>query len=392
MKPVYWRPKKISGKTTLVIGIVAMLALAGVEIVPQMLAPNYLEEKLAANQLAQVCRQRIREARRTQGLKLNRLFDPTESGLLGTAMTSITSKPASLEAKQLSIHPQFPSAVVQMLRDAGIKNGDTVAVGWTGSFPGLNVALASAIQTLELKPIIIASVTASQYGANEPELTWLDMESSLKQAGVIRFESMAATIGGPSDCGKGMNSDAKDTALAAIDRNGVRYLKSNRLAKSIDARMRFLNKKSGPNQIAAYINVGGGAASCGGEDCVFASGLSVSGPTEVKDDKPIVDCMMQRFSDRGVPVIHLARPRSIAKRYGLTNVHQDWHVGSVVSATTAAPSKAAALTVFALLCLLLRAFVLKDRGNKVVTAVANYLQGRPALRAVGQGEGPQLMA
>ncbi len=383
MKSVYWRPQKVAGSTTLYIGLFAIAVLAVVELLPRFATPKFAEDKLAANQHAQLCRYKIREVRKSQGLKVNTLFDPTKSGLIGTAMTSLTSKPANLEAKQLSLHPQFPSAVVQMLRDAGVRNGNTVAVGWTGSFPALNIALSSAIESMELNPIAVASVTASQYGANESELTWLDMESSLHEAGLIGFRSCASTIGGPSDCGRGMSDESRTLAIAAMKRNGVSQIKAKHLSQSIERRMRTVNRAAKDRPIAAYINVGGGVASSGGSDCVFQSGLNLKIDA---DEAP--DCIMQRFAANGTPVIHLARPRTLARRLHFSNEQ----TASMVYASTENPNRWLAASAFLIVCFVLRGVVLKDFGNRIGYAILRRLSRKPEFRAVGQVSGPQLMA
>ena len=45
--------------------------------------------------------------------------------------------------------------------------------------PGANIAVLSAAQAMKVIPVIISSVGASQWGANQLDFTWLDMESAL---------------------------------------------------------------------------------------------------------------------------------------------------------------------------------------------------------------------
>ena len=386
MKSIYWRPKKVSVITTFVIGLVAAIMLIVVEVAPRFSTQANHQELQAANQLGQLCRYQIREHRRELGLSIQELFDPTESGLIGKTMTPLTSKPALVETKQLSLHPQFPAAVVSMLQAAGVRKGDVIAVGWTGSFPGLNVALSSAVETLELEPIVVASVTASQYGANQPELTWLDMESRLHEAGLISFRSKAATIGGPLDSGKGMSKDAKNLAIAAMDRNDVSQLKTKGLSQSIDRRMKVIDRNAKGRPVVAYINVGGGVASCGGRDGRFETGLQKS------ENANEVDCVMQRFCERGVPVIHLARPHELASKFDLSSDVESWASLNTPLPTQAPPNQFLALAMLVLLGLVLQAFILKDVGHRILVSVASMFRQRPYVRAVGQTNGPQMMA
>lgn len=387
MKPVYWRPKKCSPTTTLVIGLFAMFALAAVELLPRLQTSPTREQQIASNQLASLCRDQLRHARTTHGLKINRDFDSTQSGMLGKNMTPITSKPGNLESKQLTLHPQFPATVIQLLRDAGVEEGDTVAIGWTGSFPALNVAVAAAIETLRLRPLAISSVCSSQYGANEPEFTWLDMENTLHEAELLSFRSVAATIGGPLDHGAGMDETAIVAAKQAAERNSVRMLKSKRLSGLIDARMRVVDKKAGSERITAFINVGGGIASSGGRDSVFPSGLTAS----VVENVDAPDCMMQRMVARGVPVLNVAHPQTLAKKFGLSKASETWAASELPRQPIQKSTRFVAGFAFVGICTVLSAFVLQDTGNKLVHQLLARLQGKRPMRAVGNIDGPQLM-
>lgn len=388
MKSVYWRPNKLSPTTALMIGVTAVLALVIVELPARLSAPEYLQEKRSANELAEKFQREIHATRLKKGLRVNREFDPYSTGLVGCTMSSLTSKPGSLDAKQMSLHPQFPSVVVQLLRDAGVDDGDTIAIGWTGSFPGLNVSVAAAVEAMNLNALSVASVTSSQYGANERELTWLDMESSLVASGLLREQSLCASIGGPLDRGAGMSAESLADVRAAMQRNGVRELPSETLGDSIDARQELIERHAQSKEIAAYINVGGGVASCGGGDCVFTSGLTKH--VVAAEDSP--DCVMQRFNSMGIPVVHLARPKTLAAEFGLSNTTESWCTASVARGPNVRPGRLGAFAAFLFICGVLRAFILKDVGNRTVANLVRRLRGQPPIRVVGQQDGPQLMA
>ena len=383
MKSVYWRPARRKPTVTLLLGACAALLLFLVEETPRWVPSPQRHTQQAANALATRCRLAIAAKRSALGLPVHHLFDSASTGLLGPAMSPLTSKPASLEAKQCSVHPQFPAVVVDLLQQAGIRRGDTVAVGWTGSFPGLNVALVAALEALDVRAIPIASVTASQYGANEPDLTWLDMEHALREADLTSIHSLAASIGGPADRGEGMGPETSTLARAAMLRNAVPPLLASSRRSSIDARQQIIRSTAGEVPVKAYINVGGGVASCGGRHCSFPSGLSKSEYQESPD------CLLRRYSDVGIPVIHLANPRRLAADYQLPEVNQ---------ATSAAPlsqhgrlSRILAGAALLALCGVLRWTILSDRGDKLWYAVRRRLTGRAWLRPVGHVDGPQLM-
>jgi hypothetical protein len=66
--------------------------------------------------------------------------------------------------------------------------------------------------------------------------------------------------------------------------------------------------------IKAYINVGGGVASTGGEQGkhLFRAGLNLPRTSAAAD----VDCVMAHFHREGVPVIHLNQAKELAASLG----------------------------------------------------------------------------
>ena len=178
MKKLYWRPRAVS-KTALI--LISILSIGGMVLVENFQVTkqrSFYEEKIKATALMVSSMEVIREARLALGVPIDLDKDPTGSGMVGLPMSPTTSISGVLEAKQTSANPNFAGVVVDMLKRAGVEEGDTVAVGVSGSFPAINLATYCALEVLKVKPIIIASAAASQWGANIPELTWLDMEKA----------------------------------------------------------------------------------------------------------------------------------------------------------------------------------------------------------------------
>jgi poly-gamma-glutamate system protein len=315
MKRVYWRPRKASKPLILALGLFAVAGTILAERMP--LADNAADRglKLAAARLADKAFQAIRDERLRMGHQFVRRLDPGHTGLIGDAMSLATSLPADLEAKQTSVNPNFAAAIVDMLLEADVQPGDWVAVGCTGSFPALNICTYAALETLGARPVIIHSICSSQYGANHPDLLWLDMESRLHDRGLITYGASAATLGGYGDRAVGASPEARDLLETVIERNGVQRLHVEKLAQSIDARLAYYHSATNGEAIKAYINVGGGAASIRGSKgkAVFEAGLNYS--EDVQADA--VDCVAARFAVQGVPVIHLADAVLLARQYGL---------------------------------------------------------------------------
>jgi poly-gamma-glutamate system protein len=324
MKKVYWRPRYVSRTALLLITAISLVGLLLVEFNKVPVRQRYYPEKLAAAQLAAKCMDRLREERLERDLEIDPENDPAESGLIGLAMSSATSTYGMLRAKQLSINPNFAAAIVEMLKQAGVQAGDTVAIGYSGSFPAINVCVVAALETLQLKPIGISSAAASQWGANLPEFLWLDMERTLNEAGLISFRSSAASLGGVEDRGLGMDADTIEALTAGVERAGLPLVTpldaDETFSESVARRMELYNKKAAGARIKAYINVGGGTTSVGKSlgKRLLSSGPNYALPKAARD----IDSVMTRFLAKGVPVIHLVRVEELAARYGL-NVDAD---------------------------------------------------------------------
>ncbi|MEO2049545.1 MAG: poly-gamma-glutamate system protein [Pirellulales bacterium] len=266
MKSIYWRPQKVSRPTLVMISLSAICVWALVHGAYLLGSAEHGSMKLQAASRAEESFQAIRAARIERGDTINRVLDPTDSGLLGVAMSQVTSRPAELADKQTSVNPNIAAAIVEMLLDAGVERGDTVAIGWTGSLPALNIALCAAMESLELIPIAVASVTSSQYGANRPDFLWLDMERILAEQQLISFRSHAASIGGIADRGLGMSAPALEQVTAGIRRNHLPMIGTQSRAESIDQRMQIYTTKARIKPIKLYVNVGGGVVSTGGSE------------------------------------------------------------------------------------------------------------------------------
>jgi poly-gamma-glutamate system protein len=364
MKSIYWRPQKVTRPTLVMISLAAICAWALVHGTHLLGSAENYSTKLQAADRAVESYQAIKTARLERGDAINRVLDPTDSGLLGVAMSQVTSRPAELADKQTSVNPNFAAAIVEMLLNAGVERGDTVAIGWTGSLPALNIGLCAAMESLELIPIAVASVTSSQFGANRPDFIWLDMERILAEQQLISFRSHAASIGGIADRGLGMSATALEQVTEGIQRNHLPMIGTQSRAESIDQRMQIYTTAAGIKPIKLYINVGGGVVSTGGSEAKhqYQPGLNRTLPDGVQE----VDSVMGRFSSQGIPVIHLGQVRALAQHYGFPIAPTQMPaVGMGRPFHAQAPNRwLAALSLLSILGLM-HAFVLTDWGHQL---------------------------
>ncbi len=303
-------------KTVLsVLALLALMAFLAVEYGKEDVKLKWYDQKIEASKLAKEATEYLKEFRMHKSVFIDIVNDPNETALIGQDITPITTDRGYIEAKLTATNPNFAAVVVDMLEEAELKKNDVVAVAFTGSFPGLNVAVHSAVQTLKLKPIIITSVGASNWGANDPYYTWLDMERVLFNAGIFKYKSVAASIGGGLDRGRGLSPEGRQLITDAIARNKVEFINEEHLESSIQKRIEIYNKLRKKDKIKAFINVGGGISSIGSVENVnfIPSGLSKTLPMK---NFPVRGLLIQ-MAEKNIPIIHLLNVKQLAQEYGL---------------------------------------------------------------------------
>ena len=309
---------QFSAKSNFVLGVMALFSLLGflaVENNKVAVKQKWYREKLQAARLAKLAEDYLKEYRLEKGVFIDAVNDPNQTALIGQEFTLITTDRGYIEAKLTTTNPNFAGAVVDMLKQAGLKAGNYVAVAVTGSFPGLNIAVYAALETLHLKPIIITSVGASNWGANDPYFTWLDMEKVLFEANIFHFRSVAASMGGGLDRGRGLSPEGRQLIRKAIERNKLIFINEEYLVKSIERRIKLYNKFSKRRSIKAYINVGGGIASLGSaiNGKIIPAGLNKRLSLKNYPARGVIIEMAKRE----IPVIHLLNIRRLQEKYGL---------------------------------------------------------------------------
>jgi len=303
-------------KTVLsVIALLSLMAFLAVEYGKEDVKLKWYDQKIEASKLANEATEYLKEFRMHKGVFVDIINDPNETALIGQDITPITTDRGFIEAKLTATNPNFAAVVVDMLKEAGLEKHDVVAIAFTGSLPGLNIAVHSAVQTLQLKPIIITSVGASNWGANDPDYTWLDMESMLFKAGIFKNKSVAASIGGGLDRGRGLSPEGRQLITDAIHRNKVDFINEEHLENSIQKRIDIYNNSRQKKKIKAFINVGGGISSIGSVENgkYIPTGLSTILPMK---NYPVRGVMIY-MAEKNVPIIHLLNVNKLAQKYGL---------------------------------------------------------------------------
>ncbi|MBN1970534.1 MAG: poly-gamma-glutamate system protein [Candidatus Delongbacteria bacterium] len=291
-----------------VISIVLMLIVENSRVFKE--EENY-ESKLNAAKQMKKAELAIKEFRDNQGFVYDELNDPNKTGLIGEQNTVITTDRGDVDEKLTSLNPNFAAIIIDYFKELELKEGDEVAVSLTGSNPALNIAVYSAIYTMKLKPVIITSLGSSMFGANDPEFTWLDMERVLNEKGVFDYKSIAASLGGGRDIGRGLNRHGRFLLASAIERNNVEFIKEKSLTASIEKKSSLFDIKN--HAYKAYINIGGGLSSIG--TSVNAKLLKPGINKFVKFNNLKVKGTLFHFGDSDIPVLHLFDIKAIADRY-----------------------------------------------------------------------------
>ena len=312
MKDIYWRPQ---GTPLIAFVVIALFAIGGMILVEKVQVerrrPHYAE-KVAAAKLALAGMETIKKERMERGASFDHDTDPGQSGLLGSFSSPVTSDTGDLASKQTTLNPNFAALIVQLLKDAHVGAGDTVAVSYSGSFPALNIAVLAALRTLQANPVIISSASSSQWGANDPALLWIDMERILRDKGVIPYRTVAVSLGGKGDRGQEMTEEGRNFLLKGIERNGLSLLVEKTVDADIDRRMQIYYRAGAPK---AYVNVGGGVAAAGTRSfkALLRPGLlSTALPEEARGNS-----VVSRFLRAEIPVIHMGNVKQLAVHYGL---------------------------------------------------------------------------
>jgi len=302
----------------LILGGLAVLALLLQGVLEWTRTPvrqRDYELKMAAAEAAHEAFVAVRRHRLMEGAAVDLVNDPAGTGLIGPEFSLITNARGDLEAKLTSLNPNWAAVMVDLFRRAGLKAGDPVAVAVSGSFPGLNIAVYAALEAMELAPVVITSVGASMWGANDPAFTWLDMERLFVEERIFHVHSVAASLGGGDDMGRGLSPDGRRLLIEGIERCEVPLLASENIEQAITARMSLYEERLRGRPCRCYVNVGGGVASLGSSQnrILIPRGLSM---TLAAENWPRKGSMVL-MADKGVPVIHLLEIADQARDHGL---------------------------------------------------------------------------
>jgi poly-gamma-glutamate system protein len=250
-----------------------------------------------------------------RGIVIDPSTDLNRTALIGLKDSPITTSLGQLEAKRTAANPNFAGCIARMLEDAGVRRGDAVAIGASSSFPGMILAALSAVRAIGAAPVMISSLGASNWGANNPDFTQLEILDCLRTAGFFDVRPAALAVGGEKDDGSDMSDEGRVFIREKIRTAGIPVIEETDLASNVRARMAVYESGVEGKRIAAFVNIGGSWANMGVDPAILELRPGLTGVKKIPP--PEKRGVIQEMASRGVPVIHLLFIKGLAERCGL---------------------------------------------------------------------------
>lgn len=233
--------------------------------------------------------------------------DPYHTGFIGLEWSSLSTTLGALGAKRTSCDPRWAVVVRRWIEDLKIHRGECVAVYSSSSFPGMAFNVLKALESLGIRPLLIVSLGASTWGANDPLFPWPLIEHELKSAGLLHTKAFAYTLGGEHETGGGMSDETIALLKNSAAANGVPLVVKESLESMISWKMSLLKEYNA----RALISIGGSEANMGIENDILklGPGLHRSGNAGTG--------VVGRALDAGYPVIYLLNIKRLAAECGV---------------------------------------------------------------------------
>lgn len=299
------RQGKVDRSALLLLALVSVLLFMAELRTARYRRSRFYDVKLASAKLAAQAFAAVQEYRAELGVPIDSVNDPSGSGLVGLQYSALTFGRSDLSDALTTLNPNFAAALVEMLRQAKVKSGDTIGLSWDGTYPALNVQLLAVAKSMGLVPIIVTAQSAANWGANYPGLSWLDIERVLRERGFWDYRSRLATLGGEADNGRGLSPEGRELLARAARTAGVELFNPDSLAEGIDRRDELFSR------VRALVSVGRATADVGRPNAILPSRVLTRLPR--RGAAGTIGWMLQRR----VPVIRVRDPGRVALDFRL---------------------------------------------------------------------------
>lgn len=296
------------------LGLICLLLIVGLLLsskTAQIKKDPLYNTKIVAYEYMEELMREISKSKSELGIPISS-EDKHNTGMIGQSFSTITTSMGSVEAKRTSANPDMAALLVELLHKAGIRKGDRIGANFSGSFPSLNLAVLSACKAMDVDYVYISSIGSSNFGANDPEITFPDMSVKLTGLGLISNPGVAFSLGGSSDIASDLDPDVVDNIRKRIEGYGLPLLFEEDYKENLRLRQQLLESKG---DIDCFISVGGNMTSLGkGDNSIYyGQGLLVNKLIPLTDNSGLIEI----YRNKGIPVIHLLNLRKLTADYGL---------------------------------------------------------------------------
>ena len=296
--------------------IVSLGMLAVVMSLDPATQSHNTQPKIAASRTMELAIKTLREAYLARGLRFDDTIDPNHTALIGAEYTEMVTTLGSADAKRSTTNPNVSGLVVQLLGEAGVRRGDTIAVGCSGSFPAMAVATLGATKALGVYPVMILSLGSSSFGADRTDWTLLDILESFKPTGLVDVSIAGISLGGADDVGNDFDAATRNMLTEKIKHSGIPIVNEPDLPRNVARRMEIYFGSMGATRIAAFVNIGGSQADLGVDPLVLKLEPGVNRQITLpakEEGHGVVFAMAKRH----IPVVHLLHIKGLLLKYGL---------------------------------------------------------------------------
>lgn len=295
--------KKIRSIYLVLALLVLLVTLVVVLLTKNQIHTSYYDTQIEASTLMQHCLDILKEYVMDNNISIEK-EDLNKTGLIGPEISELTTTLGHEDAKRSTLNPNCAAMMVKYFVDAELNEGDVVAVGTSGSFPGLAIATLCAAQAMKLKVRLIASYGSSTYGATRVEFNIATILKILKISDLVEFEFLAVSPGGDNDYGVGaydglLYENTRDLVVSLGQSEGVEFIDFNDVVKSIDRRLKLYG-----DDVDLFVNIGGACPNTG----LSSAFLSVpEGLVTEWDQIPEAADrgLIFEYLSKGVPIINL---------------------------------------------------------------------------------------
>jgi poly-gamma-glutamate system protein len=219
--------------------IISIIAFLSVKIFTSEYTLPYSDARVNASQIMQNAISTVSAFCNSAGIPIDITVDPNRTGLIGSELSPIATTLGNLEAKRTTTNPNFAALIVQLLEEAGVVFGDTIAIGCSASFPALMIAALAAAQAMHVHPIFIISLGTSSFGATNPDFNLLDIFKVLYLKNIFAVPPAAISLGGDLDIGKDFEPEIKEQLIQQIKSSGIPFIYEPDLEKNVARRMKL---------------------------------------------------------------------------------------------------------------------------------------------------------